>query len=92
VGALTIRVCLLVRGRVQGVGYRWFARDAAAGMGVAGWVHNLPDGRVEIEAEGAPEAVESFIRELQTGLPFARVDEVQRSDIQPKGEKSFEIH
>ena len=89
---MTIRVRLLVRGRVQGVGYRWFARDAAAGMGVAGWVRNLPDGRVEIEAESAPEAVESFLRELQTGLPFARVDEVQRSDIEPKGEKSFEIH
>ena len=89
---MTIRVRLLVRGRVQGVGYRWFARDAAAGMGVAGWVRNLPDGRVEIEAESAPESVESFIRELQTGLPFARVDEVQRSDIEPKGEKSFEIH
>ena len=89
---MTIRVRLLIRGRVQGVGYRWFARDAAAGMDVAGWVRNLPDGRVEVEAESAPAAVASFIRELQTGLPFARIDEVQRSDIKPKGEKSFEIH
>jgi len=61
-------------------------------MGVAGWVRNLPDGRVEIEAEAAPATVAAFIRELQTGLPFARIDEVQRSGINPQGEKSFEIH
>ncbi|MBI5243925.1 MAG: acylphosphatase [Elusimicrobia bacterium] len=89
---MTIRVHLLIRGRVQGVGYRWFARDAAAGLGVAGFVRNLPDGRVEIEAEAGSAAVASFVRELKTGLPFARVDEIARSEIAPKGEKDFEIH
>lgn len=89
---MTIRVHLLIRGRVQGVGYRWFARDTAAGLGVAGWVRNLPDGRVEIEAEADAAAVASFVRGLKTGLPFARVDEIARSEIKPKGEKGFEIH
>jgi len=89
---LTIRVRLLLRGRVQGVGYRWFARDEAARLGVAGWVRNLPDGRVEVEAEAAKESVEAFLRELRTGLPFARVDEMTLDDVAPKGEKTFEIH
>ena len=89
---MTIRVRLLLRGRVQGVGYRWFARDEAARLGVAGWVRNLPDGRVEVEAEAAKESVEAFLRELRTGLPFARVDEMTLDDVAPKGEKTFEIH
>ena len=45
----------VISGRVQGVGFRWFARDAAMREGVAGWVANLPDGRVEAFVEGAQE-------------------------------------
>jgi len=84
---------LLIRGRVQGVGFRWFTRDTAAAMGVSGWVRNLHDGDVEAEAEADPETLRRFIAELKTGLPFARVDAMTETDIPARGEeKPFDIH
>ena len=62
----------VISGRVQGVGYRWFARDAAMREGVAGWVTNLPDGRVEAFVEGDQDAVIRVERALRTGPPGAR--------------------
>lgn len=88
---MTTRVRLLIFGRVQGVGFRWFTRDAAARLGVAGWVRNLPDGRVEAEAEADTAIVETFVQELKTGLTFARVDGIERSAGKPKGDRTFEI-
>ena len=66
----------LVSGRVQGVGFRYFTESAAAHAGVDGWVRNLPDGRVEISAEGEPDALERFEREIRQGPRGARVDDV----------------
>ena len=66
----------VITGRVQGVGFRWFAQDAAAREGVAGWVRNLPDGRVEAFAEGEADAVTRMERALRSGPRGARVDDV----------------
>ena len=66
----------LVSGRVQGVGYRYFAAAAARREGLHGYVKNLPDGRVEAEAEGEAEALERFERALWQGPSRARVEHV----------------
>ena len=65
-----------VRGRVQGVGFRYFARATATQLGLAGHVKNRPDGDVELEAEGGLEALESLRSAIRKGPPGARVDEV----------------
>jgi len=75
----------LVSGRVQGVGYRLFALDAGRREGLHGWVRNLDDGRVEIEAEGAADALERFERALWRGPSRARVDAVAIDDLPPAG-------
>ena len=68
-----------VSGEVQGVGYRFFAQRVAARHQVVGFVRNLADGRVEVYAEGTPEAVEAFKHDLAAGPQFARVEQVRWS-------------
>jgi acylphosphatase len=63
----------VITGRVQGVGFRYFAKDAADREGVTGWVRNLPDGRVEAMVEGDDEAVTRVERALRQGPGGARV-------------------
>ncbi len=67
---------LLIRGRVQGVGYRDAAVHAAFECGVLGWVRNRRDGNVEIHAQGAAAAVERFAAWCRRGPPLARVTDV----------------
>jgi acylphosphatase len=69
-------VHLEVVGRVQGVGFRWFVREAARRAGVAGWVRNHDDGRVEIVASGPDDAIAEVVAAARTGPPGARVDRV----------------
>lgn len=64
---------IVVEGRVQGVGYRYFVRSAALRLGVAGWVRNRADGSVEALLSGSPEAIEALIAELRRGPPGASV-------------------
>ncbi len=71
------RAHIWVSGRVQGVWYRATARDVAQRLGLTGWVRNLPDGRVEIVAEGDETALEEFIKWCWEGPPLARVDNVE---------------
>jgi acylphosphatase len=66
----------LISGRVQGVGFRWFTSETAAREGVAGWVRNLVDGRVEAWVEGDADAVTRVERALRQGPRGARVDDV----------------
>lgn len=70
------RVEAVVRGRVQGVGFRMFVAGAAANHGLVGWVANEPDDSVRTVAEGGSEALEAFVRDLGVGPPGARVQQV----------------
>ena len=76
------RARYLVRGRVQGVGFRWFVLQEAEGLGLGGVVRNLRDGSVEILAEGGPAALAELERILQRGPRLARVDSVEKGDVQ----------
>lgn len=67
-----------VSGRVQGVGFRWFAWDAATREGLSGFVRNLPDGSVEAVVEGDRDALDRFEWKIASGPRGARVDHVDR--------------
>jgi acylphosphatase len=71
-----------VSGRVQGVGYRFFARDAAERIGVTGYAKNLRDGRVEVYALGANDQLRDFSRELRRGPSHAAVTDVAEVDAE----------
>jgi len=72
-----IRIRARVSGRVQGVFFRAETREQAQRLGLCGWVRNLPDGRVELLAEGDAQAVRSLIAWCRTGPPHARVGRVE---------------
>jgi len=76
---------LIVAGRVQGVGFRYFTREAARREGLHGTVRNLDDGRVEIEVEGEAEAILRFERAVRQGPIGARVEDVVVNDSPPSG-------
>ncbi|SDJ56530.1 acylphosphatase [Natronorubrum texcoconense] len=86
-----IRAHVFVTGTVQGVYYRANTRDTAREKGIAGWVKNLEDGRVEAIFEGPEDAVESMIEWCQTGSPAAEVENVEAEYEEPQGEDGFEI-
>lgn len=71
---------VLISGRVQGVGFRWFTEKEARARDVVGYVRNLPDGRVEVLAQGESGTLAAFRERLQEGPPAARVDDV---DVRP---------
>jgi len=76
----------IVRGRVQGVGFRDFVWRRARFLGLSGYVRNLPDGRsVEVVAEGERQALEQLLEYLREGPRAARVDEVEVHWGQPSG-------
>jgi acylphosphatase len=81
----------LVQGRVQGVGYRYFALREAQALGISGFAKNLSDGRVEVVAEGADEALAAFEARLREGPGFASVAEVERLVASPRGGLGFHI-
>jgi acylphosphatase len=71
------RAHVWITGRVQGVFFRAYTQDAAQQLGVAGWVRNLPDGRVEAVFEGDADKVEKMIAWCHEGSPMGRVDRVE---------------
>lgn len=83
----------VVSGRVQGVGFRWFAVRLAEQIGVAGWVANLPDGRVEVVARGSDQALARMDEGLRAGPRMARVEGVEKFDIphETVDAKSFDV-
>lgn len=86
---MVVRRRLLVSGRVQGVWFRGSCAEQARALGVHGWARNLPDGRVEVVAEGPPEAVATLERWCHRGPPAARVDAVEGTDEPPEALTSF---
>jgi acylphosphatase len=86
-----MRVRAIVSGRVQGVWFRQSTADEAERIGVAGWVRNLEDGRVEAVFEGTPEAVGLALAYLDVGPQRARVDEVEAISERPEGLIGFHV-
>jgi acylphosphatase len=74
-----------IQGRVQGVGFRYFAEEAALREGLSGYVRNLSDGRVEAAIEGDLEGVERFERAIYQGPRGARVEHVEWEEMEPSG-------
>jgi acylphosphatase len=81
----------VVTGRVQGVGYRFFAQERAVARGLAGIVRNLPTGSVEVEAEGPRADLDAYLRELHEGPPAARVSDVTVRWLPAQGAREFVI-
>jgi acylphosphatase len=73
----------IVRGRVQGVGFRWFVEREAHILGIAGWVRNNSDSSVEILAMGTRDQLTALRSRLREGPRAARVDAVEESDAKP---------
>ena len=82
----------VVRGRVQGVGFRWFVEREAHVLGVSGWVRNNADGSVEVLAQGTRAQLLGLRSRLRQGPRAARVDDIEESEVGPvAGLSSFRI-
>lgn len=71
------RLFAIVKGRVQGVSFRWYTQQKAQQLGLTGFARNMPDGSVEVLAEGERPVLEALIAFLHEGSPAAQVDDVQ---------------
>ena len=89
--ASVVRRHLWVSGRVQGVWYRGSCADRARALGLAGWARNLPDGRVEVVAEGDGEAVDQLVEWCRQGPPHALVADVEVQSEPPQGLNGFAV-
>ena len=91
----TVVTSITVSGQVQGVGFRFFAVDVAEELGITGWVKNLDDGRVEVEAHGRKEMVELMVARLRQGPPGASVSDVDVTwlpgQVQEDNPRDFQI-
>ena len=81
----------LVRGRVQGVGFRYFAQQSAASLGLTGYTRNLDDGRVEVYAVGPEEKLSQLAGLLHTGPRWAEVRGVEEQEVSVQQYGSFRI-
>ncbi|HMA64499.1 MAG: acylphosphatase [Fibrobacterota bacterium] len=75
------RVSLVVSGRVQSVGFRYFTRDIASEMNLTGFVRNAEDGRVEIEVQGDSELLETFVEKIRVGPQLSKVTSYTTNDL-----------
>lgn len=86
------RLSMTIRGRVQGVGYRLFAQEAAESLGVTGWVRNGWNHDVELEAQADPQTLRLFCERLHEGPVLSRVVEIDVHEIQTvTNEAGFEV-
>lgn len=85
------RVHVIVSGRVQGVGFRYFAVSLASKYQISGWVRNLYNGDVELEAEGSSDRLQFFLQEVQEGNRFVRVRNMEVSTVSLQNEKGFRV-
>jgi acylphosphatase len=87
----TESMAMVVTGRVQGVGFRYYTQRKAKELGIKGYVQNRPDGSVYIEGEGDPSILSDFVLWCQKGPPWAKVTQVKLSPLPPVGHKEFSI-
>ncbi len=87
----TVRARAVLAGRVQGVGFRFFAEEWAERLGVGGFARNLPDGRLELVAEGPEPAVQAFLEAMRRGPSSAVVRSFEVRWEDPVGERTFRI-
>ncbi|MBO4876622.1 MAG: acylphosphatase [Ruminococcus sp.] len=85
-----IRRHIIFYGYVQGVGFRWKARSAAERYGISGWVRNLPDGSVEMEAEGTPRDIADLVTALEDHA-WGSVERIETKDVPIHGDYGFEV-
>lgn len=87
-----VRYSILVDGRVQGVGFRYFTQIIASTLNLTGWCENLLNGKVQIEVQGSDENIHSFISKIKKGNNFCRVNNVEIVKIPViTGEKKYSI-
>ncbi|MDP5253312.1 MULTISPECIES: acylphosphatase [unclassified Vibrio] len=84
-------VLMIVSGRVQGVGYRYFCQSWAKKLGLTGYVKNLTTGEVETCVCGLAEQIEDYYQQLRQGPPFARIDHIEIKEAEPSNEPFFQI-
>ncbi|MCB4790478.1 MAG: acylphosphatase [Elusimicrobia bacterium] len=86
------RVHAIVKGSVQGIGYRWFVQKTANNLNLTGWVRNLSNGDVELEAEGERKTLDEFLKSLNYGHKWAQVTEIETQWLQNENSyRDFEI-
>jgi acylphosphatase len=81
----------LISGRVQGVGYRYFAERSAHETGVTGWARNLADGRVEVYGNGTEDQLDNFEARLRIGPRFSDVRSVEATEVEVLELSGFHI-
>ena len=86
-----VRKHVIVSGRVQGVWFRGSTQDEAERLGIAGWVRNIPGGRVEAVFEGPADSVDAAVAWCRTGPPHAIVDSVRIESQEPEGLETFSV-
>lgn len=84
-------VHLRIRGRVQGVGFRYFTLETAQALGVHGWVQNVPTGDVEAVGQGDQASLDAWVDRLRKGPSMARVDDIRLESENTESFDSFEI-
>lgn len=82
---------LIVSGRVQGVGFRYFSQETARQYGIKGWVRNLNDGTVELHVEGTDKEFDAFKQALKDGNRFVGVERIDEEITDDQGFRKFEI-
>ena len=88
---MSLHYKITVIGKVQGVWFRKYTREAALSYGIKGFVENSDDGSVYVEAEGSAEMLDRFLEWLRRGSPLSRVEKVVHSEAIPVDFSSFEI-
>jgi acylphosphatase len=89
---MSTAVRVRIKGIVHGVSFRSSMAQMATGLGVRGWVRNLPDGSVEAFLEGDDRGVKRVLEWARTGPPRARVDKIDVEAATPRNHRDFRIH
>lgn len=85
------RVKGVAKGRVQGVGFRYFVMQNASELGITGWVENMPDGTVEMELQGTPEKIAELTKRIKKGNFIIKVESLEFTNLDVIEEKAFII-